>query len=87
MLQGAIKTRNGKGDTILAVSLHNAVNEIKISGCWSAGQTVTVSLKKFSVKVISTIEGDFSTFEPHSGPNHPLSTFDPRTGVSDWSKK
>jgi hypothetical protein len=85
--QGVIKTRNGKANTRLAAGHHNAVNEIEISGYWSAGQTVIVSPKKCSIKVISTIEGDFSTFEPYSGPNHPLSTFDPRTGVSGWSKK
>jgi hypothetical protein len=85
--QGTIKTRTGKGDTILSVGVHNNANEIEISGYSSAGLTVRVSPNKFSEKVIASIERDFSTFESSDSPNHRLSTIDPNTGVSGCGKK
>jgi len=85
--QGTIKIITGKGDTTLAVGVHNNANEIEISGYSSAGLTVKVSPMKFSEKVIAAIERDFSTFESPDSPNHPLAKVDSNTGVSGWRKK
>lgn len=85
--QATLKTKTKTGGTmILEIGVHGDAHEIEI-GYSPAGMTVKISPKKFSEKVISTIENDFATFESPDSPSHPLPTVDEGTGTSGWGKK
>jgi hypothetical protein len=83
--QATLSLKAKNGTIILAAGGHGDAPKIKYDGYGAQGEMFTVSPRKFSEKVILTIESDFATFEGMSSANHPLAQILPDTGISGWS--
>jgi hypothetical protein len=79
--QATLKVESG----LIEAGLHESASEIAYS-YESKGEKFVVSPRKFSERVISTIESDFSTFEGKGSPSPRLSEVLPGTGISGYKK-
>jgi hypothetical protein len=84
----SLKTKKGT-IKLLAVGVHGDASEVEYEGYSAQGDKFKVSPRKFSEKVIATIQSDFTTFEGVSSADHPPAKVSPTTGISGWdsSKK